>query len=52
MVDDIRLGMLHPLHGEAATRADAHIKTVPQDVLHYLMRAMCFTPNTLAYLDQ
>lgn len=50
-VDEIRLGMLHPLHGEAATRAGAHIKAVPQDVMHYLVRALCFTPDALAYLD-
>jgi hypothetical protein len=51
-VDDIRLGYLHPLHGEAATRAGAHVKAVPQDVMHYLVRAKCFAPDALAYLDQ
>jgi len=52
MVDDMRLGMRHPLHGEAATRAGAHVKAVPQDVMHYLVRANCFSLDALAYLDQ
>jgi hypothetical protein len=51
-VDDLHLGMVHPLHGEAATRAGAHVKSVPQDVMHYLVTAQCFTPDALAYLDQ
>ena len=51
-MDDRHLGILHPLHGEEATRAGAHVKAVPQDVMHYLVQAKCFTPDALAYLDQ
>ena len=52
MVDVTHLGILDPLHGEAATHAGAHVKAVPQDVMHYLVQAKCFTPDALAYLDQ
>jgi transcription factor IIIB subunit 2 len=51
-LDDRHLGMLHPLHGTAATRAGAHVKQVEPGVMHVLVAARCFTDDAVAYLDQ
>ena len=52
MVDDLDLGMRHPLHGQPCTQAGAHVKAVPPDVMNYLVRVGCFTPAALLYLNE
>ena len=51
-LEDTELGMLHPLHRTAATRAGAHIKKIEQDVMLKLVQAHCFTADAIAYMDQ
>jgi len=51
-LDDRHLGMLHPQHGTAATRAGAHVKAVEQHVMHVLVAARCFTDDAVSYMAQ
>jgi hypothetical protein len=51
-LDEQDMGDRHPLHWQDATRAGAHVKQVPQNIMRHLVQGACFTANGIAFMHQ